>query len=347
MGQTLCKNAPEDGVDASFLTFDNIFDHSTKMSGLKELIQSEPEQTEFVFLDTSRLGDHFEDVIRSNLEDLSDSKDALLGFCPHTQQGKNILGFPRIVEVLEEHKHVRNVVFFGAAKFAGLKKAEGRAKSSLSDILKHLDNRKGGRLFFTFDGKTQSQACKIFDFLYNSLKENNRLSDVSFNRISVVGYADIFSRVRETCLDREDPEVLSPMEEIANNYASEVFQLTFNMLNQTLEEAHESKKVVLQFRSLHEQQKETICPHLVKGIIHGGSRANDRPWGFEKLVEETRQRLLSALVREMVPVFHKGSNVHVDDYIAENITPNIDKFSLPASSLLRISPAATDAKYRS
>lgn len=125
-------------------------------------------------------------------------------------------------------------------------------------------------------------------------------------------------------------------EELAQNVLESVFDILLRQLD------GEEKTA---FQSIRDEQIDRIKPLLIKGIVSWWNRVNDRPWGIDKVIEESRQLLLSGLARKILPQFMPDKGLSVDLFIAEEIQPYLLKYSLPRKVLGRISPSAYSAKY--
>lgn len=138
-------------------------------------------------------------------------------------------------------------------------------------------------------------------------------------------FANISDDVRANC----DKEFCA----IADAFAQTVAEATFDTL---LKKMDETEKPV--FLPIRNEQIQKIKPYLANGIINGGSRTNDRPWGFDKVVEESRQQLLSALIKASVPYFGRGTNISAEDFKGKYVEPKLKIFSLPNKCIDSISP---------
>jgi hypothetical protein len=91
----------------------------------------------------------------------------------------------------------------------------------------------------------------------------------------------------------------------------------------------------------------SIQSYLAEGIRFGGNKANGvKPWDLHKVAEESRKRILSALVREVAQPYNASCNVSPDNFIESEIRPYFDAFSLPNSCLGQAAPAVYGAKNR-
>lgn len=155
-----------------------------------------------------------------------------------------------------------------------------------------------------------------------------------------------FERVKDRLLQQSNskeyntpelPEELSPFEKYTRSLSQEIFEKVFTIIEEILVETDEAEDVQAAFNKIQQEQEEKIIPHLTKWMINGGSRANDRPWWLEKSVEETRQRLLAALIKSITPQF-RNSNLDWEAYKEKYIDPLFDKFSLPVKCIMIADP---------
>jgi hypothetical protein len=320
------------------------FDHLPKievaLSRLDSLVISATQDSciEYVFADVTEIHEsdsETEQAIRDALKGLEQREVA---YCPQDRtSSSNVVFLPSMQSALELQKESRNVFYFGAAKFASLGRSEDRAQKFISEIIQNLSDRRGNRgsrLIFTYTQKTKSEICRIYDFVYNNLHNiSNCGLATHITHLKILGFSNITSDVKKNCLD--DFTI------IAERYAQTVAEATFDTLLLKLED-HERSALI----AMRDQQIQKIKPSLVKGIVHGGNRANDRPWGFDKIVEEIRQEVLAALIRETAPTYNSGQGISAENFIGQHITPHVHRFSLPQNVLRRISPAAFSAKYR-
>jgi hypothetical protein len=206
----------------------------------------------------------------------------------------------------------------------------------LEKIITHLNKRRGNsgaRCIFTYSNKDRAEICKLFKFVYNDLHNISFGGDTLVTHLSILGFANISDDVK--AISKND------FTKIAEDFAQTVAEATFDtLLGKMFGSEHHA------FASMRDEQIAKLKPSLVNGIINGGSRESDRPWGFDKVVEESRQKLLSALVRKIEPAYSASSSTQAEEFIEKKIQPYFTKYSLPVNNLPHAAPAAYSARRR-
>lgn len=206
---------------------------------------------------------------------------------------------------------------------------------SLNTLLKPSAN--GDRtLIFPFKSFEDPGINSIFGMLQNFILSNPQYSDlIAFSFFTLkpehVDFSDLNTRVLK---------VFAPH---AHSVSKAVFDCVWNESREKL-----TLELKVAMDKIDGKRIETIQSFLVKGLLHGGNRASDRPWGIDQVTNECRKRILSAVVREAIPVYSSAdrSLPEPDVFFKESIQPYFDYLDLPYSCVNEAAPALRSAKRR-
>lgn len=138
------------------------------------------------------------------------------------------------------------------------------------------------------------------------------------------------------------PEVQESTNDKIEDLVDVIFETVLGKVKEILWEEY-----IIELRNISNDRKKWIKDYLINWMIQWGNRENDRPWGIQKVTEEARKRILTALVREIIPAFSaKTSTQTPDEYIEDIIQPYLSRFDLPNNLLPYISPSAYWARKR-
>ena len=197
----------------------------------------------------------------------------------------------------------------------------------------------------------------------------NRIVVIPFNNLKAPGIRSIFTAIHEISNNKSlnnygiavdffeiheensekidfssiNAELVSNLSYESDLLAEAVFNQVWNSINSKLTEEHKEAMI-----NIPNGRLVSIRQYIAKGFLSGGSRSSDRPWGIDKMAEECRKRMLSAIIREVAkPYSSKDLNLpHPDIFWKEEIKPYFDKFSLPINCLPYAAPALEKARRR-
>lgn len=260
--------------------------------------------------------------------------------CPDLQAIGNISQTANaIISAISLANEEKNSVIFlsGAASVV----RDGRFSSSIQrrsrdELRKAALKKRGFALVIPYqkiDGSVKTDIINFFSGLISDSRHSNYFSagNISLNLWNLkegIDFSDIPKRAAEAAHNE--------IEKVAARVFLAVWDITRDKLNTPLQDA---------MNNIADEKREHILSLLVKGMKEGGSRANDRPWDIYKVAEESRKRILSAVVREIVPVYNPAVDSSPEKFIHDNIKPYLDSFSLPLNCLGQMSPSAYSAKY--
>lgn len=285
----------------------------------------------FWFIDISALGARADRKLYADL-----LKFPEIGLCPGEQADPMVDDTLKMISIasslLKEHRHV---ALFGAAAMQlnrrrkPLENVEKRICASLKAVVEKRSNKTRAIIIpfnaseFDYDFKN-SIIAYIRDFVQ---KDENVRGHISYNNWRIKpDFSNFTAEVRQASREK------------AQELVNVAFQAVWDNVHQRLDATMQSA-----LDKVEDSKKQHICSLLAKGFLEGSTR--DRPWDIDKVAEEARKRILSALVREIVPAYSSLDSVPVEEYIDGHIRPYFEKFSLPNNVLHLASPMASVAKY--